>query len=306
MTVLPTVDRPWGALVAAYFVIIGLPSGLALVAWWLARRHRAGAVFDRYASWLSFAVLNLVGLLLVVDLGRPSRFFLMLTRFDNLSSPIAVGAKLIAVKTGLLLVAIWAVERHRRLAAAATGSTIVTTGGAGGPTRLGDAAEPVVRGLLLAASFALALYPAAVLSRTWSSPLAQTSGAALLFLSTALLLGAAAAGLLVAAAPARFGLAALTAPVRSLLLVLLAGHAVALLFQALGMRGDPRLDAAVADLTVGAHAWAWWAGVVAVGIAAPAAVLLAAPRSRVALAAAALTTAAGAGTVRYLLFAVGG
>jgi hypothetical protein len=196
-TVLDGVDPPWGALVALYFVIIGVPSGLGMISWWLAGRHPAGAIFDRYANMLSFAVLGVVGLLLVIDLGQPTRFFLMLTRFDSFTSPIALGAKIIAVKTGLLLVAIYAVERHRRLASTAAPTTAklsvaspsrATDPNAGaisdaspdegvgsgldaptqaGPdalTRIGSAAEPVVRVLLVASSFALAVYPAAVLS----------------------------------------------------------------------------------------------------------------------------------------------
>lgn len=287
--------RPWGTLVALYFIIIGLPSGIGLIAWLMARRGPGGAQFDRYANRVSLAALTVVGLLLVIDLGQPSRFYLMLTRFDNLGSPIAVGAKIIAVKTALLLVAIYAVERRRR------GESAPDPGGAGP----GASFQPIVRNSLAAASLALAIYPAAVLSHAWRSPLAGTSGAALLFLLTALVMGAGAAAVLVALAPPHLGVAELREPTQRLLVVLLASYTIVLVFEGLGVHGDPKLDALVAALVTGEYAVAWWGGVLAVGIAAPAAVLAALRPGRSALLAAALPAVAGACTARYLLFAVG-
>ncbi|MEV0428277.1 NrfD/PsrC family molybdoenzyme membrane anchor subunit [Micromonospora sp. NPDC050495] len=392
MTAPLTADRPWGALVAAYFVLLGVPAGLGLVSWWLRRAGGPGGRLGRYADRVSAAALVVISVLLVVDLGRPDRFFLMLTRFDNLGSPIAVGAKLIAVEFALLVVAVWAVERHRRLTAAApsvdpdvadapmvrpsvvpaprdrdgasaapgsggtpTGAALATTAGVAtstgvatsarvvtaadavgarpvadsagarpiadsaearpvadsaglrpvGGSTVGAALEPVVRGGLLATSFALALYPAAVLSRTWSAPLAGTSGGALLFLLTALLLGASVVGVLAAAAPARLGLAGLLPPVRRLLLVLLGAYAVALAFEALSLLGDPRRAGSVDDLTTGVDAVSWWVAVVAVGLVAPAAALLADGR-RAVVGGAAVAVAVGACAARLLLFYVGG
>ncbi|MFF5218584.1 NrfD/PsrC family molybdoenzyme membrane anchor subunit [Micromonospora sp. NPDC000442] len=336
MTAPFTAGRPWGALVAVYFVIIGLPSGLGLVTWGLGRLGGPGTRLRRYTDPLSAATLVAISVLLVTDLGRPERFFLMLTRFDNLGSPIAVGAKLIALKLALLVVAIWAVERYRRLNTAAArgyergGTGAVRTGtltiespasrrsardaaatGTSGPpgpevgTAAGAALMPIVGWGLLATSFALALYPAAVLSRTWSSPLAATSGAGLLFLLTSLLLGAAAIGLLAATAPARLGLSGLLRPVRRLLLGLLGAYAITLVFEALSLIGDPRHSRTVAELSTGAQALLWWLAVVAVGLVVPAAVL-AIERRRAFVAGAAVAVVVGACAARFLLFSVGG
>lgn len=290
----------WGGLVTIYLLAIGLPAGLSLVSWWLTSQHpQHGGWLERPANLVSLVAMVAISGLLVVDLGRPGGFFLMLTRFDNLGSPIAVGAKLVAAKTALLALAVYATERQRWPTVAP-----VTAGGSGsggtGTTRAGAALRPATRILLAATSLGLAIYPAALLSRTWSSPLAGTSGAALLFLTSSLLFGAAAATAIALAT------AAPLAAMRRLLAVLLAGHAIALLFQILAVGGDPRVAGAVAAVATGEYAGLWWVGGVVAGVVAPAAVLALLPRRRLALGLAAAGAAVGAGTVRYLLFAAGG
>src|SRR5262249_32582167 len=113
-----------------------------------------------------------------------SRFFLMLTRFSNPGSAMSMGAKLIALKGFLLVLYLYLL--HRRRSALATGDVDL----APGVTRV---AYTVVPALLAVASLGLAAYPAILLARTWFSPLAASSGGALLFVTTALLMGAAVA-----------------------------------------------------------------------------------------------------------------
>lgn len=298
---IPLPEPTWGALVAAYFVLIGLPSGLGLIGWWLASTGPAGIRLERYANYLSLAALAVVGVLLIADLGRPERFFLMLTRFDNLASPISVGAKLIALKSVLLVVVILGAYRAARA---------ITTDPMAAPAR--PAFSPrgtrwayiAVRVALLATSFALAIYPAAVLSRSWASPLAGTPGAALLFLLTSLLLGVCAAAVIAGLTMPQADLAALATPLRRALLVLLAGFGIALAMEALTVVGDPRLNAPVSALSSGAYAVAWWGGVLGLGVTTPAAGLRLFPSSRAVLVAAGITGAIGACLARYLLFAV--
>ena len=131
---------------------------------------------------MALVTLVLCGVLLIVDLGRPARFFLMLTRFSNLSSAMSVGAKLIALKGFLLTLYLYLL--HRRRSALAPGDVAR----APGVTRAAYAVVPL---LLAVASLCLAAYPAILLARTWFAPLAASSGAALLFVTTALLMGAA-------------------------------------------------------------------------------------------------------------------
>jgi formate-dependent nitrite reductase membrane component NrfD len=310
----PLPEPPWGGLVTLYLIVIGLPSGLGLLIWWLTTQATVGggAWFERQAQLVSLVALVFVGGLLVVDLGRPGGFYLMVTRFDNLGSPISLGAKLVAAKTGLVALAVYASQRSRR---AVDAPVLVGSGGgpAGPPPRPaggapGAALQPVVRTLVAAASFALAIYPAALLSRTWSSPLGGTGGAALLFLTTSLVLGAAAAVVIVAP---RWRPPVAEAPpamaiLRRLLLAVVTGHAIAVGFEALIVSGDPQLAGLVAAVTTGPYAVPWWLGVLTAGVAVPVAALVLLPRRRSAFVVAAAGAAAGAAATRYLLFTAGG
>lgn len=297
----PLPEPTWGAMLAAYFVLIGLPSGLGLIGWWLASTGPAGVRLERNANHISLAALAVVGVLLVVDLGRPERFFLMLTRFDNLASPINVGAKLIAVKGALLAVVVLGAHRAART---------ITTDETAPPARSAlpphgaRVAHTGVRVALLATSFALAIYPAVVLSRSWASPLAGTAGAGLLFLLTSLLLAVGAVAAVVGLAAPKAQLATLATPLRRALLVLLAGYAIALAMEALTVVGDPRLNVPLSALSSGGYAVAWWGGVLGLGVATPAVALRLFPSPRAALVAAGITGALGACLARYLLFAV--
>jgi formate-dependent nitrite reductase membrane component NrfD len=185
---LPLAEAPWGATIGIYLVLVGLASGLTLVSWWVRPEEpRTAARFDWIAAWTALLLMLIVSALLVADLGRPARFFLMVTRFENLDSPMSIGAKLIAAEIGLLGVHLYLIRR--RLSALARGDASV----AAGLTLLVYSIAPAALALV---SFALAIYPAALLSFTWISPLATGSMASVVFLSTAIVMGAAAARLI--------------------------------------------------------------------------------------------------------------
>lgn len=292
----PLPQPAWGTLLAVYFVLIGLPSGITLMCWWLRHRGVAGATFvERHAHWTSLTALVMLGVLLVADLGRPERFHLMLTRFDNLGSPIAVGAKLIALKAFLLLIVLYSLERARRRPSPDT-------------ARRGSAEAAIASALpwlLVAASVALAIYPASVLARSRESPLAATSGASLLFALTALLMGAAAMVLLTHIAAGPEHTPGLLHAGHRATLALLGLLGIALAFQALSMGGDPPDRRLLADLATGGHAVTFWGLAVTAGIAVPAAGLSLAPGRRTVSVVSAAATLTGAATIRYLMFTAG-
>ncbi|MFI0406505.1 NrfD/PsrC family molybdoenzyme membrane anchor subunit [Actinomadura sp. 3N508] len=287
----PLPVSPWGGLLAAYFTVIGLPSGLTLATWWRrARNPAADLALDWRATWVCLLLLSGAGLLLTVDLGRPERFFLMLTRFGNWDSPISLGAKIIAVKTFLLGTALYLLWRRRAAA---------TPGSAPPPARgMTRHLDQTVVWLLGFTSLALAVYPIAVLARSWVSPLAATSGAALLYLITALLMGIAAIQLLdIPQQPAR-GQASLY---RQVTLVLLLAYTVALLFTAVSVTGEPA-EAALDALATGQWAPLLYGGVLGIGLLLPAVTLTIAWGRRWAAPAAAVAILIGACTLRYLIF----
>lgn len=295
----PLPQPPWSTLLAVYFVLIGLPSGITLVSWWLRDREGVAATIrvERHGSWIAMTALIGASVLLVVDLGRPERFFLMLTRFDNLGSPIAVGAKLIALKTFLLAIVLYAMERRRR-----AGPAGITA--AGGSTSSVNSALPW---LLAAVSFGLAIYPASVLSRSWASPLAGSSGAALIFLLTALLMGLAAAVLIAVAGSGADpgGTGRMLRLSRQALLALLGLFGLTLAFEALSLDGSPPDRQLLHEVVVDGSGVPFWVLVVLIGVAVPTAGLVFARTRRVALVVSAAGVLIGAATARYLIFTVG-
>lgn len=297
----PLPEAPWGDLLAVYFMLLGVSSGITMVSWWLCRKPDSAARrIERHCSWVSLGVLMAAAVLLVADLGRPSRFYLMLTSFGNLGSPIAVGAKLIALKAFLLAVTLYAAHRREQRAGAARAEEA----GNGPVVRRIGLALPW---LLVTTSFALALYPAAVLARTWSSPLAGSSGSALLFLLTALLMGAAVAVLIASAVGEReadasrevlrFG--------RRTTPLLLGALAVALVFEGLSIGVGGPDGRALQEVLTGGLAATFWGLVVLVGMALPVAAATLAPARRVTRVFDASAVLVGAAAARYLLFAAG-
>lgn len=290
----PLAGVPWGPWIGAYIVLTGLASGLTLVTRFLRPAdERAATDLEWISGWTSLATLAVCTIILISDLGRPARFFLMVTQFTNAGSLMSWGAKIIALKIGLLAVYLWLLRRRRQ--ALAAGDAMLT----GRTTRALYAAVPDAIALV---SFALVVYPAFLLSWTWSSPASHNAGSALVYLSSAALLGAAAANLIAMFAPGVSDASdpAMDARGRVTLRYLLGAHIVALGFLMLSLRAN---DTRVVfdELWHGAWAGACWILVTATGLA----VLLTAPvfagRSRIALSATALV---GAAASRYVIFAV--
>lgn len=290
--VAPMADPPWGGLLATYFVLIGIPSGLTLAVWWHRSRFpEAALTLDWRAGWTCLAMLGAAGMLLTVDLGRPERFSLMVTEFGNWTSPISLGAKIIAAKTFLLGVALYLLWRRR-----SASKNPVVPQPARGLTRNLDRA---VVWLLGAASLALAVYPVAVLARTWVSPLAGTSGSALIFLVTSLLMGYAVVELVSAFGEKAAG--AQSEARRRVVLVLLMTYAAALVFTAVSVPVGPA-DEALESVLLGTWAPLFYGGVLGIGLLVPTAALLFGGRRPAARLVSAVAVLTGTGIARFLIF----
>jgi formate-dependent nitrite reductase membrane component NrfD len=283
-------EAPWGVLISLYFVLAGVAAGTTLVAAWL---HH----YDAYAAvrltwrleWLALATLSLCGGILIVDLGRPGRFFLMLTSFANPGSLMSVGAKLIAGKWWLLVVHL-ALLWRRRQALVAGDPTL-----AAGRTRL---VYTVVPGLLAVASVCLAAYPALLLARTWLAPLATSSGAVLLFVNTALLMGVAVAA--IGQQDEEF-----TDQLHGLMWFLGGTHLGLLCLAGLAAYdAAPAIEQALHGLVAGQAAPLFWSLVVGVGLGLPGLLLIIVRRRRSGMLVSALCLFVGAATLRLLLFSV--
>jgi formate-dependent nitrite reductase membrane component NrfD len=88
----PMVKRPtWKWFIPLYFFLGGVAGGAATIGavadLFGGQRHRATV---RYARYLSFALAPCCALLLIIDLGRPSRFLHMFRVFKGVS-PLSVG-----------------------------------------------------------------------------------------------------------------------------------------------------------------------------------------------------------------------
>ncbi|AQS65964.1 NrfD/PsrC family molybdoenzyme membrane anchor subunit [Streptomyces pactum] len=281
--------QPWGTLLAVYFTLIGIPSGLTLMVWWHRNRYPTAALsLDWRAGWATLGLLAAAGLLLTIDLGRPERFHLMLTEFGNWDSPISLGAKIIAVKTFLIAVALYLLWRRRT-------ASRDTPAQARGMTARFDTS---VAWLLGASSVALAVYPVAVLARTWVSPLAATNSSALLFLITSLLMGCATVLILDAVSPNE---AEQQRGLNRITLALLMAYTVTLVFGAASVSGGPAKKSLDTVLT-GEHAPLFYTCVIGAGVLLPAAALALAGKRRWARLPAAGGLLAGTAAIRYLIF----
>lgn len=292
----PLAEAPWGSLLGVYLILLGLATGLTLLVQWL--RPADAEIADTLewrATWVTLATMVTCALILISDLGRPERFFLMLTRFGRTESVMSWGAKLIGLKSGLLLVQLYLLHRRRKERA-------------GGAEVAEDAVTRwVVRavpGLLTLVSIALAVYPSLLLARTWSSPLVSTPGAPFLFPATALAMGGAAAALITLVLPGRvYG--ELRAPLERVLLFMLGTHGVLLIFAGVAGLGAGRETARLwAALLSGESAGLFWGVGIGLGLVLPGLLLLGAPRNKGALAFSAVATLASASAVRFLMFSL--
>jgi formate-dependent nitrite reductase membrane component NrfD len=292
--VTPLPEPPWGPLPGTYFVLIGAVSGASLVAWWIGYRYDERPEIEWALEWIALGLLSVGAIILVADLGRPMRFFLMLTQFSNLTSPMSVGAKVLGLEFFLLAVSLYLLHRQRQ-----AGRAGKHRAGAG-PTAWTFA---TVRTALVLTSLLLAMYPVALLSRTWTSPLARSQGSAAIFLVTAVLMGVALAQIVTV-----FVLDGsdghLAADLGRMTLGLICVEALLLALEALALVGaGPAVAAAVDELTHGDARTAFWGLVVGIGLAVPIAGVLLSRNLRFVSSVTAVAAIVGAGTTRYLLFA---
>jgi formate-dependent nitrite reductase membrane component NrfD len=147
-------------------------------------------------------------------------------------------------------------------------------------------------------SLCLAAYPAILLARTWVSPLAASAGAALLFMTTALLMGAA-----VATCATHDEL--LVARLRGVMLFLGTVQPCLLLLAGLAIYGGPpAVERALRTLVSGHTAAVFWGLVVGVGLGVPLLALAALRPWRPVMLGSALCLLVGAATLRFLIFTV--
>lgn len=293
---LPLVEPPWGAQMGIYFGMMGVASGLTLLFWWIRPRDiEAANRFEWISGWIALGALGVACLIVVVDLGRIERFFLMVTSFKNLGSPMSVGAKLIAAK--MFLLSLYLYLLYLRQKAHSAGDTVL----AGGATAFTFRVVPALLGMV---SFGLAIYPATLLSRTWLSPLATSPAASVICLGTALLMGSSIATIVAHVVP---GIVddAFRARMSRMLLFLVCIESLLLLFEGLALHGNqPALARALASLMTGDSSAAFWGASVVLGLALPSVGLVAGSRHRPATVASAAAAFIGAGVTRYLFFAV--
>jgi formate-dependent nitrite reductase membrane component NrfD len=292
----PLLEAPWGAIIGVYFMLVGLATGVTLVAYWVYPEDARAQV--RYAwvtTWMAFLSLVAGSVLLVVDLEQPVRFHLMVASVSNLGSPMSSGAKLIAAKLFLLAVSLYLLARRR--GAVAAGDLSVT----GSATR---ALFSTVPAALAVVSVALAVYPAVLLARTWSAPLAHTPAAGVLFLSTALLMGTAVALMLACLGRLRADLA-LRERLRDVLLWLVVAQIPLLGLWLLSVdTHHAPLATALSHLIHGTGAAGFWLAVVGVGLGLPASLLPRVGSSRAVAICGALAVLVGASMTRYLFFSL--
>jgi formate-dependent nitrite reductase membrane component NrfD len=87
----PVIHRPhWKWLIVGYFYFGGISGASAAIAALLRLCGGPGAQLARIATYVSFATLAPCPILLILDLGRPARFFYLLRAFRT-SSPLSMG-----------------------------------------------------------------------------------------------------------------------------------------------------------------------------------------------------------------------
>ena len=242
----------WPLLIDVYFFLGGLAGGafvIATVALLLdARRYRDIA---RAGYYLALVALLPCPLILIVDLGVPSRFLNMLGRF-NPQSPMSMGA--------------WALLLFSVMAGLAALLTLLED------TRRGrDLSKPklvvgVIGGFF---AFFLAAYPGVLIGAT-TRPL-WTNGHALgaLFLAVGASSGAAGIALIIAALRGRATemLARLNTAIVAALLV--EAIAIVVFLVSVSSSGSPAAARALGAMVGAGHGLLFWGGAVALGIVVP-------------------------------------
>jgi formate-dependent nitrite reductase membrane component NrfD len=179
---IPVIHGPhWKWLVIGYFYFGGISGASAVIAAFLRLfGGLPGAPLAKIATYVSFVAILPCPALLILDLGRPARFFHMLRAF-RISSPMSVGT--------------WGLTLFGVISALTTGLQLLDDRSAGNEDRPNDARQAVSKGLALLSGlsgFFIAGYTGVLLAATavplWSKrpaflgPLfftsAMTSGAA--------------------------------------------------------------------------------------------------------------------------------
>ena len=237
----------WPLLIDVYFFLGGLAGGafvIATVASVLnARRHREVV---RVGYYVALAALIPCPLILIVDLGVPSRFLNMLGAF-NTTSPMSMGA--------------WALLGFSVCAFLATLFTLLEDTGRARDLASAKVVVGVVGGVF---GFFLAAYPGVLLGATARPLWIEGHALGAVFLAVGASTGAAAMALVLAAlGRGGEGLAGLrTMLVLALLIQLAAVVAFVAFVQA---SGSPAAARALGLLTGGAFALAFWVGAILVG-----------------------------------------
>ena len=280
----------WPFLIDVYFFLGGLAGGafvIATVANLLdARRYRDVV---RVGYYLAFAALAPCPIILIVDLGVPSRFLNMLTTFNTLS-PMSMGAwALLGFSACAFLAALFTLLEDLGRARDLSGAKVVAG---------------VVGGVF---GFFLAAYPGVLLGAT-ARPL-WINGHALgaVFLAVGASTGAAAMALVLAAIGRRSadGLAALRTMIVLALLIQIG--AVIVFLVSVQASGSPASAQALALLTSGPFALLFWVGAIVVGSLVPLAlgVLDMRRRSHAYTALASVLVLVGGFLVKYTIMAAG-
>ena len=180
---IPVIHGPhWKWLVIGYFYFGGISGASAVIAAFLRLfGGLSGAPLARIATYVSFVALLPCPVLLILDLGRPARFFHMLRAF-RVSSPMSVGT--------------WGLTVFGVISALTAGLQLLDDRSAGNQDRPNDARQAVSKGLALLgglSGFFITGYTGVLLAAT-AVPLWSKRPAILgpLFLSSAMTSGAAA------------------------------------------------------------------------------------------------------------------
>jgi formate-dependent nitrite reductase membrane component NrfD len=172
----------WKWLVIGYFYFGGIAGASAVIgACFRLFGGTSGAPLARIATYVSFLTLLPCPVLLILDLGRPQRFFHMLRAF-RVSSPMSIGT--------------WGLTTFGVISALTAGLQLLDDRSAGNGERSGGARRAVSKGLALLgglSGFFVAGYTGVLLAAT-AVPLWSKRPALLgpLFLSSAMTSGAAA------------------------------------------------------------------------------------------------------------------
>jgi len=280
----------WPFLIDVYFFLGGLAGGafvIATAANLLGPRRYRDVV--RVGYYLAFAALAPCPIILIVDLGVPSRFLNMLTTF-NTQSPMSMGAwALLGFSVCAFLAALFTLLEDLGRARDLSGPKVVAG---------------VVGGFF---AFFLAAYPGVLLGAT-ARPL-WIDGHALgaVFLAVGASTGAAAMALVLAAIGRRStdGLAGLRTMIVLALLIQIA--AVIVFIVSVQASGSPASAQALALLTSGPFALLFWVGAIVVGSLVPLAlgVLDMRRRSHAYTALASVLVLVGGFLVKYTIMAAG-